>query len=106
MDKSTVLDIISRFKEAIENQSIKVDKIILYGSWAYGIPHEWSDIDLIVISESFKDKGYWDRIEILSKAIYKVFEPIEALAYTPEEWELGEDGIIDYARQGETVFAA
>lgn len=29
-------------------------KVILYGSYAYGSPHDDSDIDLVVLSEDFK----------------------------------------------------
>jgi predicted nucleotidyltransferase len=106
MDKNSVLKIIAQFKDAMENQKIAVQRIILFGSWAYGTPHEWSDIDLIVISESFKEMSYWERIKVVARAVYKVFEPIEATALTPDEWESGEYTIVDYARQGETVFAA
>jgi len=33
---------------------------------------EESDIDLGVISEDFKGKDFWQRIEVLSDAIYEV----------------------------------
>ena len=50
-------------------------------------------------------KSYWERIEILSDAIYEVFEPIEAVALTNEEWERGERMVVDYAKKGEVIFA-
>lgn len=103
MDKSYTLNIISHFKKILEVKGIKVNKVILYGSWLKGNQREDSDIDLVVISEDFKDKGYWERIDILSDAIYELFEPIEAVAMTPEEWEKGDSVIVDYARDGEIV---
>lgn len=30
------------------------DEIILFGSYAYGKPHEWSDVDLLVVMETPK----------------------------------------------------
>ena len=30
------------------------EKIILFGSWAWGEPHEWSDVDLFIIKRSEK----------------------------------------------------
>jgi predicted nucleotidyltransferase len=36
--------------------SITVDKIVLYGSYAKGTPQPHSDIDLAVISPDFKGK--------------------------------------------------
>ncbi len=101
--KKAVLEIIYRFKKAIESKGIKVDRIILFGSYATGTYHEGSDIDIVVISEDFREKSYWERIEILSDAIYEIFEPIEAVAMTPEEWESRDSMIVDYAEKGEVI---
>jgi predicted nucleotidyltransferase len=104
VDKSTVLAIISDFVEALEAGNITPQKIILFGSYSTGTQHEGSDIDLVVISEDFANKGYWERIDILSAAIAAVFKPIEAIAMTPEEWQRGDSLIADYARNGEVVY--
>jgi predicted nucleotidyltransferase len=104
MDKKAVLGVISDFRKALQAVGIKTQKIILYGSYAAGRQREDSDIDLVVISEDFQGKGYWERIELLSTAIYKVFKPIEAVAMTPQEWQAGDSFIADYARDGEVVY--
>ena len=104
MDKSTVLKIVSDFAKALEAESIKPQKIILFGSFSTGNHREDSDIDLLVISEGFSGKDYWERIDILSDAIYEVFEPIEAVAMTPEEWEKKESPVVDYVKEGEVIY--
>jgi len=106
MDKAAALETIERFRKAIEARGISVDKLILYGSYARGDYHEGSDIDLILISEDFRDHDYWSRIDILSEAIYEVFEPIEVVAFTPEEWDKQTSPLYDYAKQGEILVAA
>jgi predicted nucleotidyltransferase len=103
MDKEAVLAIISDFRKALEAAGIGVEKVILFGSYAAGNWRPGSDIDLVVISEDFEGKGYWERIDILSDAIFKVFKPIEAVAMTPHEWEAGDSFIAAYARSGEAV---
>ncbi len=104
MDKGTVLKIISDYVKALEAEGIKLQKTILFGSYSTGTQHEGSDIDLVVISEDFAAKDYWERIDVLAAALVKVFEPVEAIAMTPQEWESGDSLIVDYARNGEVVY--
>jgi len=98
------MKIISDFGRALEAENIKPQKIILFGSFSAETQRPDSDIDLVVISEDFTGKDYWERIDILSAAIYTVFEPIEAVAMTPVEWQSGDSLIVDYARNGEVVY--
>lgn len=98
------MKIISDFGRALEAQNIRPRKIILFGSFSTESQRQDSDIDLVVISEDFTGKDYWERIDILSEAIYAVFEPIEAVAMTPAEWQSGDSLIVDYARNGEVVY--
>jgi len=87
MDQSAAIKTVKLFKKALESANIRVERLILFGSHASNTAREDSDIDVVVISPSFTDKGYWERIDILSEAIYRVFAPIEASAFTPEEWQ-------------------
>jgi predicted nucleotidyltransferase len=100
MGQDTVLATVKKFKKALESINIRVDQLILFGSHAKGTAREDSDIDLVVISSSFSDKSYWERIDILTDAIYQVFAPIEASAFTPDEWKSEKSLISDYAKGG------
>jgi len=55
--------------------------------------------------EDFKNHDYWSRINILSEAIYDVFEPLEVVGFTPEEWDKQTSPLYDYAKQGEILYA-
>ena len=81
-----------------------MDKLILFGSYATGANREGSDIDVVVVSTDFAGKDYWERTNILSQAICELFEPIEAVALTPDEWEKGESTVVEYAKTGEIVY--
>ena len=100
MGQDSILGIIQQFKQALESLNIRVEQVILFGSYAVGTAREDSDIDLVVISSSFSGKTYWERIEILTEAIYEVFAPIEASAFTPDEWKSEKSLISDYAQNG------
>lgn len=106
MDKHAVLDTIERFRLALAAHGVRCNRIILYGSHADGSAREGSDIDLVVISEDFRQASHWQRIESLSAAIYDVWRPIEAVGLTPEEWEKGEAAVVQYAAAGQVVYAA
>ena len=106
MDKRAVLEIISRFQKALEKKGIKIKKLILFGSYASGQSREGSDIDVVVISDDFAGKGYWERIDILSDAIYEVFAPLEVIGMTTKEWGEKDSFVVDYAGNGEVVYAA
>ena len=105
MDKRTALETIDRFRHTLENKNITVNKIILYGSFAEGNYRDDSDIDVIVISDDFAPLDYWARIDLLSEAIYEIFEPIEAVSFTPNEWEKSDSFLVEYAKAGEVVYA-
>ncbi len=90
MDKER-LDIqiaIKQYAEALKNQGIHIDKIILFGSQARGDARDNSDIDLLVVSPDFAQMPLYRRFEVLGKALARVMQPIEPLACTPEEMQI------------------
>ncbi|OGW73297.1 MAG: nucleotidyltransferase [Nitrospirae bacterium RIFOXYC2_FULL_44_7] len=95
--------IIKRFRNALETRGISVEQIVLFGSYAENRQHEGSDIDLAIISDSFRRKSYWERIDILSQAVFEVLEPIEAMAYTTDEWKKKETMLCQFAHQGKVM---
>lgn len=74
----------------LERNKIIVDKIILYGSYAKGNPHDHSDIDLVVISPSFKGKKMLEIQEELSIVFSKYLSFIEPIGYSSEEFKYAE----------------
>lgn len=106
MDKRSAIGIVSLFRQGLESRGIRPLKIIMYGSYATGTNQEGSDIDIVVISDDFTGKNYWERIDILGDVIYEIFAPIEVVALTQDEWEQGNSFVIDFARHGEVLFAA
>src|SRR5260370_8060198 len=43
-------------------EKFQPDKIILFGSYAYGQPHDWSDVDLLVVMPAWNDRSKANRI--------------------------------------------
>ena len=84
--EADIKQIVQQFVEALKPK-VRVQKVILYGSYAHGNPHEWSDIDIVVISDDFKRMSQSKRIELLAKAHLVSDSSIEPVAYTLEEYE-------------------
>jgi len=106
-DKETrelILRIVDRIKRKYEPE-----KIILYGSYAYGKPTEDSDIDLFIVKET--DKRRVDRFVEVSRLIYERGRrvSISPLVYTPKELEerlsLGDDFVEEVLTKGEVLYA-
>jgi len=104
MDKDAVLAVIDRFGKALERRGVRIARMILFGSYATGKFHDGSDIDLVVVSDDFQGRDYWQRLDILDDALLEIWKPIEATPMTSEEWERGDSTIVQFARNGEVVF--
>jgi uncharacterized protein len=85
--------IIAQYIDRLSVLGIEVSQIILYGSYAKGNPKGYSDIDIAVVSPSFKKLDIFERQEMLSKAHHRFGEPIEPIGLTPEQVK-GEKGFV------------
>jgi predicted nucleotidyltransferase len=64
-------------------QELKPEKVILFGSYAYGTPNPHSDVDLLVImktSASLKERSW-----AVSRLLLPRPFPVDILVKTPEE---------------------
>lgn len=85
-------------------------KVILFGSYAYGTPHRDSDIDLLIIKETperFLDR--WVAIRrILSDPTRTT--PLETLVLTPKEVDrrlaVGDQFVAEILEKGEVLYAS
>jgi predicted nucleotidyltransferase len=89
------------------NKRISIDKVVLYGSTATGRTHEWSDIDIAVVSDDFLNKTRKERLVLLKEiAWYAKTTEIDALGYTVKEFETDDplDIVSEIKKNGEVVF--
>lgn len=62
------------------------EDVILFGSRVQGTAHDESDLDVIVVAESFRDVPQHERFPLIRKRIRTAYS-IDYLCYTPEEFE-------------------
>jgi len=59
------------------------EKIILFGSYAWGNPTDDSDVDLLIVKKSKKPRI--ERTQEMKKFLWRDKVPMDLLVYTPEE---------------------
>jgi uncharacterized protein len=65
---------------------IRVQRVVLFGSYAEGRPRPWSDIDLAVVSPDFHGGTEEDHL-LLAEVARQITPQIEAIPYMPEDFE-------------------
>jgi hypothetical protein len=68
------------------NKHFKIKKAIAFGSRVRGDYLEWSDVDVLLVSEDFEGIEFTERMSRMYE-YWKSDYPLEVLCYTPEEFE-------------------
>jgi len=86
------------------------EKIILFGSYAYGEPDADSDLDVLIVKET--PDRLIDRIFMVHRLVTDAYRNIgfEPLVLTPEEIEqrirIGDQFVAEILEKGEVLYAA
>jgi predicted nucleotidyltransferase len=64
--RETAINTAKSFINDCKLNGLTFHKVILFGSVAKGLTHEWSDIDLLLISDQFGD-NIFDNLKLYSK---------------------------------------
>jgi uncharacterized protein len=95
--------VIRRYARAIAEE-FHPDKIILFGSYAYGTPNEDSDVDLLVVMPAYNPHDQAVRIRYRLAAPF----PLDLIIRTPKEmkWRLeeGESFHTSIVSQGKVLY--
>ena len=66
-------------------------EVWLFGSRIYGVPDQYSDVDMVLVSDRFRDVPFFDRRHLFRELIRMDWdrnaETVDVLCYTPEEFE-------------------
>jgi len=81
LTQNAVIDIVRNYTHEIQNAGVKLKKVILYGSFAKGTQHEWSDIDVALVADEFIGFSFIDKDKFPSIGIKKPYSRIETKTY-------------------------
>lgn len=74
--------IIKKISRQIKEQ-YKPEKIILFGSFAWGKPTKDSDLDLLIIKQT--NKNYFNRVPEVKSYLHNFNQPLDIIVMTPKE---------------------
>ena len=60
LTRNAAIKTVRNYAEEINKQGVNLRKVILYGSFAKGTQHEWSDIDVALVADDFTGVGILD----------------------------------------------
>lgn len=88
LSDSALRQIIREYISRVRKAGIVVEEVRLFGSRAHGTPHEWSDIDLCIVSPQF---GH-DRQEEITRLLLLASTldtpvPIEPIPFAPGDMD-------------------
>lgn len=97
----------SKIKELVGQIAVQFDpeRIVLFGSYAYGTPGPDSDVDLLVIMH-FDGKSFWKSLEITN--VVNPSFPLDLLTRRPDDTErrytLGDPLIKEALDHGQVLY--
>jgi predicted nucleotidyltransferase len=90
--KEFAIETVRSFVADCKKVGVQFDKVLLFGSYAKEEAHEWSDIDLLLVSNKF-NHNIFDNIKLYSKVNIR-YPLIETHPY-PTEYFLQSDPFLE-----------
>lgn len=98
------VDSIRRF---LKNHNIKVDKIIVFGSYARGNYTEDSDLDIAIISEDFEGKDIFQKAEMLKGLKWSLVKrfalPFDIIPISLKDWKGSSSLLVEFVKEAKTL---
>ena len=100
LNRDAVIEIVRNYAQDIKLQGVNLRTVILYGSFAKGTQHEWSDIDVALVADEFTGLYFNDSNLFSFITIKKPYIRIEAKTYPTEYFNHGDPFINEIIKTG------
>ena len=102
--KSTAINIANEFTHALLQNGVKLDRVIVFGSFINGTPDSYSDIDLALVSSQFSGFGFEDRKYFARINNQHPFINIETKTFPTKYFEKGDPFISEILSTGVEIY--
>ena len=94
LTRNTAIKTVRSYAKEINEAGVNLRKVIMFGSFAKGTQHEWSDIDVALVADNFSGVGFLDRQHFSGIGIKKPYLRIEPITY-PTDYFVESDPFIE-----------
>jgi predicted nucleotidyltransferase len=100
LDRDAVIETVRNYAGEIEAKGVHLRAVILYGSFAKGTQHEWSDIDVALVADEFTGFSFDDKKLFPYVGIKKPYIRIETKTYPTAYFNEGDPFIDEIKKEG------
>ena len=97
LTQKIAIDTVRNYAREIGDSGVALKHVILYGSFAKGTQHEWSDIDVALVADEFEGLPN-DHYSFAAIATQKPYVRIETITY-PTDYFCEGDPFIDIIKK-------
>lgn len=105
LTRDAAIEVVKSFVHDVESTGVRLQKAVLFGSYAQNRQSEWSDIDLALVSEGFSGFGFEDKQPFARIICQKPYSIIHIKTYQSSYFDAGDPFIDEIKRTGIVVFS-
>jgi predicted nucleotidyltransferase len=99
LTQNAAIEIVNNYAQEIQAQGVHLRTAILYGSFAKGTQHQWSDIDVALVADEFEGLPT-DILFFVTVAIKKPYIRIEPNTYPTDYFKESDPFIEEIKKTG------
>ena len=100
LTQNAAIEIVRNYTREIEQHGVHLRAVILYGSFAKGTQHEWSDIDVALVADEFSGFTFDDKKLFPYFGIKKPYFRIETKTYQTDYFRNSDPFIEEIKKEG------
>ena len=101
MDKipAKIHKILKAYIHKLEENQFHIQQAVLFGSFSKGLADQWSDIDIVLVSDAFEGVRFKDRKKI-SPITLSISRDLSPLPFRPEDFTSDDPFVREILRTG------
>ncbi len=95
LTQKSAIEKVRRFAKKISGLGVPLNRVVLFGSYSKNTQHKWSDIDVVLVSDSFSGIVFFDSDIIGGIKIQKPFSIIQTHTYNTKDFSPDKDPFVE-----------